>query len=86
MKRLTAALLAAGAVFVVAPVASADSSDPANCWGQEHAAANSVAPGIIGTYASGYAHYFHSVGLNSGQDGVPVAKAACPTPPPPPPA
>jgi hypothetical protein len=85
MKRLIAALAATGAVFAVAPVASADSSTPPNCWGQEHAAANATSPGIIGTYASGYAHYFKSIGLNSGQAGVPAAKAACPTPPPPPP-
>jgi hypothetical protein len=86
MKRLIVAFVAAGALFAAVPVASsADSSLPPNCWGQEHATANQTSPGIIGTYASGYAHYFHSIGLNSGQAGVPAAKAACPTPPPPPP-
>jgi hypothetical protein len=87
VKRLIAVCLAVGAAGIaVVPVASADPSDPANCWGQEHALANQANPGIVGVYASGYAHYFNSLGTSSGQTGVPAAKLSCPTPPPPPPA
>jgi hypothetical protein len=87
MKRLAAICLAAAsaAAFAGTPVASADSSSPPSCFGQEISAAAAYSPGFLATLASGYAHYFNSVGLNLGQAGVPFVKATCPTLPPPPP-
>jgi hypothetical protein len=87
MKRLAAICFAAAsaAAFVGAPVASADSSSPPSCFGQEISAAAASSPGVVGTLASGYAHDFNSLGLNLGKAGVPFVKATCPTLPPPPP-
>ena len=92
MKRLAAVCLASAAAgCIAAPIASADSSSPPNCYGQEIAAGatSSTAligePGLIGLLASGYVHCENSLGLNLGQAGIPEAKAPCPALPPPPP-
>lgn len=87
MKRFAAICVAAAsaAAFAGAPVASADSSSPPSCYGQEISNAAAYSPGLVGTLASGYAHYFNSQGLNLGQAGIPFVKATCPTLPPPPP-
>ena len=86
MKRFLAICLVVGAVGVGAvPVASADSSSPPNCFGQEISAGAQHSAGGLGAFISGYAHFFNSVGTSLGQTGIPFAKAACPVPPPPPP-
>jgi hypothetical protein len=87
MKRFVAVCLAVGAVGVSAvPAASADSSSPPNCFGQEiSTGATNGPPGSLGAFISGYAHFFNSRDTSLGQTGIPFAKAACPVPPPPPP-
>jgi hypothetical protein len=87
MKPFVAACLAtAGATALAgAPLTSADSSSPPSCYGREISNAATYGPGLVGTLASGYAHYFHSLGLNLGQAGIRDLKATCPMLPPPPP-
>jgi hypothetical protein len=86
VKRFVAVCLVTGAVGVaVVPVASAASSSPPNCFGGEISTAAMSSPGFLGSFASGYAHFFNSNGTNLGQSGVPFAKATCPVVPPPPP-
>jgi hypothetical protein len=84
MRRVAAVCLATvGAVALAgAPVASADSSSPRSCYGQEISSAAAYSPRLVATLASGYAHYFNSLGLTLGRKGVPLVKATCPTLPP----